>query len=404
MGASQVLGEGLHLRVLAIEADQLVVEPAALVGLRPGFASLRFADLHTITVASGAVSRGEALELAVPGPHGERTVRVSNPGKLYFPERGITKRQVVEYYLAVAGPLLAVLRDRPTTLKRFVDGVTGETFYSKRVPKGAPEWVESVEITFPSGRTAREICPTEPAVLVWAANLGTFDFHPWPVRRPLVDHPDELRIDLDPQPGTGFADTVAVAAVLREVLADAGLAGFVKTSGGRGIHVAVRIRPQWTFVQVRRAVIALAREVERRIPEQATVSWWKEERGRRVFLDFNQAARDRTIASAWSVRGNSRATVSMPLSWDDLSSVSPDDFDVVSVPGLLAQHGDPHAGLDAEAFALDTVLDWAARDERDHGLGDLPYPPEYPKMPGEPLRVQPSRARRSSGEDGASRS
>lgn len=335
------------------------------------------------------------------GPNGERTVRVSNPDKLYFPERGITKRQVVEYYLAVAEPLLAVLHDRPTTLKRFVDGVAGEAFYSKRVPKGAPDWVDSVEITFPSGRTAREICPTEPAVLGWAANLGTFDFHPWPVRRPLVDHPDELRVDLDPQPGTGFEDAVAVAGVLREVLADAAMGGFVKTSGGRGLHVAVRIRPQWTFVQVRRAVIALAREVQRRIPEQATVSWWKEERGRRVFLDFNQAARDRTIASAWSVRGTPRATVSMPLSWDDLPSVTPDDFDVLSVPGLLAQRGDPHAGLDAEAFALDALLGWAARDERDHGLGDLPYPPEYPKMPGEPLRVQPSRARRSSSEDTA---
>jgi DNA ligase D-like protein (predicted polymerase) len=340
------------------------------------------------------VSRGQTLELAVPGPHGRRTVRVSNPDKIYFPERGITKRQVVEYYLAVAEPLLGALRERPTTLKRFVDGVTGEAFYSKRLPRGAPEWVDSVQITFPSGRTAWEVCPTEPAVVVWAANLGTFDFHPWPVRRPFVDHPDELRIDLDPQPGTGFEDTVAVALVLREVLADAGLVGFPKTSGGRGIHVAVRISPQWTFVQVRRAVIALAREVQRRIPQQATVSWWKEERGRRVFLDFNQAARDRTIASAWSVRGTPGATVSMPLSWAALPDVSPDDFTVLSVPALLGQRGDPHAGLDAEAFTLDTLLEWAARDERDRGLGDLPYPPEYPKMPGEPLRVQPSRARR----------
>ncbi len=329
-------------------------------------------------------------------------MRVSNPDKVYFPEPGITKRQVVEYYRAVAGPLLAVLRERPTTLKRFVDGVAGEAFYSKRLPKGAPEWVDSVQITFPSGRTAWEICPTEPAVAVWAANLGTFDFHPWPVRRPLVDHPDELRIDLDPQPGTGFEDTVAVALVLREVLADAGLVGFPKTSGGRGVHVAVRISPQWTFVQVRRAVIALAREVQRRIPQQATVSWWKEERGRRVFLDFNQAARDRTIASAWSVRGTARATVSMPVNWSDLPDVSPDDFTVASVPALLAQRGDPHAGLDAEAFALDALLEWAARDERDRGLGDLPYPPEYPKMPGEPLRVQPSRARRLTSEDGSS--
>ncbi|HEY6422525.1 MAG TPA: non-homologous end-joining DNA ligase [Pseudonocardiaceae bacterium] len=345
------------------------------------------------------VGRSEALELTVPGPGGQRTVRVSNPDKVYFPERGITKRQVVEYYLAVAGPLLGVLAQRPVTLKRFVDGVAGEAFYAKRVPRGAPDWVDSVQITFPSGRTAREVCPTEPAVLAWAANLGTFDFHPWPVRRPRVDHPDELRVDLDPQPGTGFADAVVVAGVLHEVLSDAGLVGYPKTSGGRGIHTAVRIRPEWTFVQVRRAVIALAREVARRIPDRATVSWWKEERGQRVFLDFNQAARDRTIASAWSVRGTPRATVSMPLSWDDLPQVHPDDFDVLTVPALLTERGDPHAALDSEAFSLETLLDWAERDERDHGLGDLPYPPEYPKMPGEPLRVQPSRAKRPSGEN-----
>jgi DNA ligase D len=346
------------------------------------------------------VGRGDALELTVGGPDGERTVRVSNPDKVYFPERAITKRQIVEYYLAVSDPLLQVLAQRPTTLKRFVDGVTGEPFYAKRVPRGAPDWVDSVEITFPSGRTAREICPTEPAVLVWAANLGTFDFHPWPVRRPLVDHPDELRVDLDPQPGTGFADAVVVAGVLREVLSEAGLVGYPKTSGGRGIHVAVRIRPQWSFVHVRRAVIALAREVARRTPQRATVSWWKEQRGQRVFLDFNQAARDRTIASAWSVRGTPRATVSMPMDWDDLSQVHPDDFDVLTVPALLAERGDPHAGLDGAAFGLETLLEWAVRDERDHGLGDLPYPPEYPKMPGEPLRVQPSRAKRQIREDG----
>ncbi|HKR48546.1 MAG TPA: non-homologous end-joining DNA ligase [Pseudonocardiaceae bacterium] len=341
------------------------------------------------------VGRGEALELTVPGPGGERTVRLSNPDKVYFPQRGITKRQVVEYYLAVSGPLLGVLAQRPVTLKRFVDGVTGEPFYAKRVPRGAPDWVDSVEITFPSGRTAREVCPTEPAVLAWAANLGTLDFHPWPVRRPWVDHPDELRVDLDPQPGTGFADAVAVAGVLREVLAEAWLVGYPKTSGGRGIHVAVRIRPQWSFAQVRRAVIALAREVARRIPQRATVAWWKEERGERVFLDFNQAARDRTIASAWSVRGTARATVSMPASWDDLPQLRPDDFDLLTVPVLLAQRGDPHAGMDGESFGLETLLEWAMRDEQDRGLGDLPYPPEYPKMPGEPLRVQPSRAQRS---------
>ncbi|HEX3647016.1 MAG TPA: non-homologous end-joining DNA ligase [Pseudonocardiaceae bacterium] len=331
--------------------------------------------------------------LTVDGPHGERSVRVSNPDKVYFPARGVTKRQVVEFYLTVADPLLRVLRDRPTTLKRFPDGVTGDPFYAKRVPKGAPDYVESVRITFPSGRTADEVCPTEPAVLAWAANLGTLDFHPWPVRRPNVDHPDELRIDLDPQPGTTFADAVRVAGVLREVLGDAGLTGFPKTSGGRGIHVLARIRPEWDFIEVRHAVIALAREVARREPDLATVNWWKEERGERIFLDFNQAARDRTIASAWSVRGTERATVSTPVTWDQLTHVEPDDFDVFTVPAWLAEHGDPLVGLDEQAYGLETALEWYARDERDRGLGDMPYPPDYPKMPGEPKRVQPSRAR-----------
>jgi DNA ligase D-like protein (predicted polymerase) len=336
-----------------------------------------------------------ALELTVPGPNGDRTVRVSNPDKVYFPDRGITKRQVVEYYLSVADPLMRVLRDRPTTLKRFVDGVTGEAFYAKRLPKGAPDWVETATITFPSGRTADEVCPTEPAVLAWAANLGTFDFHPWPVRRPEVDHPDELRIDLDPQPGTTFADAVKVAGVLREALADAGLTGYPKTSGGRGIHVLVRIRAEWDFIEVRHAVIALAREVERRAPELATTSWWKEERGERIFLDFNQAARDRTIASSWSVRGTPRATVSAPVEWAELSQVEPDDFDVLTVPGWLAEHGDSHAAIDDQAFGLETLLEWYDRDERERGLGEMPYPPDYPKMKGEPKRVQPSKARPS---------
>ncbi|MBP2473464.1 DNA ligase D [Crossiella equi] len=340
------------------------------------------------------MSRGEALELTVDGPEGPRAVRVSSPDKVYFPERGITKRQVVEYYRAVAEPLLRAVGQRPTTLKRFPDGVAGEPFYAKRVPKGAPGWVSPVKITFPSGRTAEQVCPTEPAVLLWAANLGTLDFHPWPVRRPDVDHPDELRIDLDPQPGTDFRDAVRVAGVLREVLAEAGLTGFAKTSGGRGVHVLVRIRPEWDFIDVRHAVIALGREVERRVPEEATVAWWKEERGERVFLDYNQAARDRTVASAWSVRGTARATVSFPLAWADLAEVDPDDFDVLTVPGLLAERGDAHADLDARSYGLETALEWYARDEREHGLGEMPYPPDYPKMPGEPPRVQPSKARK----------
>ncbi|HVV10014.1 non-homologous end-joining DNA ligase [Amycolatopsis sp.] len=331
---------------------------------------------------------GEPIEYEVGG----RSVRLSSPDKVYFPERGITKRQVAEYYLAVAEPLLRAIGERPTTLKRFPDGVDGEFFYAKRVPKGAPSWVQPVRITFPSGRTAEEVCPTEQAVILWAANLGTFDFHPWPVRRPDVDHPDELRVDVDPSDSTGFGDAVRVARTVREVLAEAGLTGYPKTSGGRGVHVLARIRPEWDFIQVRHAVIAIGREVERRMPELATIAWWKEERAGRVFLDYNQAARDRTVASSWSVRATARATVSTPVTWAQLDEVHPDDFDVLTVPGWLAEHGDAHAGMDGEAFGLETALEWYERDERDHGLGEMPYPPDYPKMPGEPKRVQPSRA------------
>ena len=329
-------------------------------------------------------------------PIGGREVRLTSPDRVVFPGPGITKREVVHYYRDVADALLGVLRERPTNLKRYPDGVDGEPFYSKRLPKGAPDYVETVRVAFPSGRTADAFCPTEPAVLLWAANMGTFDFHPWPVRRADPDRPDELRIDLDPQPGTDFADAAAVAAVLREVLDEAGLVGWPKTSGGRGVHVFARIRPEWDFIGVRHAVIAIARRVAERLPAGATVAWWKEERGERVFLDYNQAARDRTVASAWSVRGRPGATVSMPLTWEALPEVDPDDFTVRTVPGLLAAHGDPHAGMDAAVGGLETALEWYAADPR----GDLPYPPEYPKMPGEPMRVQPSRARAPQAADG----
>ena len=329
-------------------------------------------------------------------PIGGREVRLTSPDRIVFPALGITKREVVHYYRDVADALLGVLRERPTNLKRYPDGVDGEPFYSKRLPKGAPDHVETVRVAFPSGRTADALCPTEPAVLLWAANMGTFDFHPWPVRRADPDRPDELRIDLDPQPGTDFADAAAVAGVLREVLDEAGLVGWPKTSGGRGVHVFARIRPEWDFIGVRHAVIAIARRVAERLPDGATVAWWKEERGERVFLDYNQAARDRTVASAWSVRGRPGATVSMPLTWEALPEVDPDDFTVRTVPGLLAAHGDPHAGMDAAVGGLETALEWYAADPR----GDLPYPPEYPKMPGEPMRVQPSRARAPQAGDG----
>jgi len=340
-----------------------------------------------------------AVELEVGG----RTVRVSNPEKVYFADRGITKLDVVQYFLSVGDGILGALRERPTTLERWPGGVfegaklstrmdnRGDAFYQKRVPQNAPDYVQTARIAFPSGRPADEVCPTELAVVAWCANLGTLTFHPWPVRRGEVDCPDQLRIDLDPQPGTDFTHAAVVSAQLRELLHELGMEGHPKTSGGRGLHVYVPIEPRWTFVEARRAVIALGRELARRMPEQVTMNWWKEERGERIFVDYNQMARDRTIASAYSIRANPRATVSAPLRWDEVPDVAPNDFDVITMPARFADVGDPHAALDAQAYSIEPLLEWAERDLADHGLGDLPYPPEYPKMPGEPKRVQPSR-------------
>ncbi|MFF8713424.1 non-homologous end-joining DNA ligase [Streptomyces sp. NPDC015184] len=341
----------------------------------------------------------KAVELEVDG----RAVRLSHPDKVYFPEKGYTKRDVAEYFLAVGPGITRALRDRPTTLQRFVDGVDGESFYQKRAPKNLPDWIPTAAITFPSGRTADEIRPTGLAAVIWAANLGTLTFHPWPVRGADTDHPDELRIDLDPQPGTDYADAVRAAHELRSVLDDHGLRGWPKTSGGRGIHVLVPIEPRWTFTEVRRATIAAGRELERRMPDRVTTAWWKEERGERIFVDFNQAARDRTIASAYSVRARPHAPVSAPLRWVELDDAEPRDFDIRTMPGRCAEAGDVHADLDEHAFRLDGLLELADRDERERGLGDLPYPPDYPKMPGEPKRVQPSRARHEEDEDGEDR-
>jgi DNA ligase D-like protein (predicted polymerase) len=340
-------------------------------------------------------------------------VRLSNPDKIYFPALGAdggTKRHLVTYYRSVAlpvtascdgdegdgdgvGPLVRALRLRPTYLQRFPDGIEGEEVYQKRLPPKVPEHVRSCRVTFPSGRHADALQVTSPADVVWAANLGTVTFHPWHARCADVDHPDELRIDLDPQPGTSFPDARAVALdVVRPVLADFGLTGFPKTSGGRGLHVYLKIEPRWTFVQVRRAAIALAREIERRAGGRVTTAWWKEQRGEAVFIDYNQNARDRTIASAYSARRTPRATVSTPLTWDELADADPDDFTIATVPALLARRGDPMATLDDVAHGLEPLLELAERDESG-GLGDLPYPPNYPKMPGEPKRVMPSRSR-----------
>jgi bifunctional non-homologous end joining protein LigD len=320
-------------------------------------------------------------------------VRLSNPGKVFFPERGITKLDLARYYLELADAVIYQLRDRPTVLKRFVDGADKKPFFQKRIPDTAPEWLQSAEVTFPSGRTARELLPNNAAHLLWGVNLGVIDWNPWAVRVPELDHPDELRVDLDPTPEASWDDVRQVALVAGKVLSDHGLTGFPKTSGSRGIHINVRIRPEHDFIAVRRAAVALAREVERRAPEIATSKWWKEER-HGVFVDYNQNARDRTVASAYSVRPTPDARVSTPLSWDEVPTVEHEALRIDTVPALVAERGDPHADMDATAASLEGLLELARQDEA-NGLGDAPWPPHYRKQAGEPRRVAPSRARKT---------
>jgi DNA ligase D-like protein (predicted polymerase) len=343
-----------------------------------------------------------------------RSVRVTNPDRVIYPATEttpeVTKLMVVEYYLAVASGIMRALDHRPTTLERWPKGVyegiklstrsgdVGDAFYQKRVPKGAPEYVETATITFPSGRTADEVCPTEPAVVAWAAQMGTLTFHPWPVRRDDVDHPDEMRIDLDPQPGTDFADAARVAGVARELLEDLGMRGFPKTSGNRGVHIYVRLQPRWDFVDVRHAAIAFGRELERRTTG-VTTSWWKEERGENIFVDYNQNSRDRTIASAYSLRPISGAPVSTPVTWEELPDVDPKAFNLHTVPARFAELGDLHQAIDDEAYSIEPLLEMYARDEK-QGIGEMPYPPDYPKMPGEPPRVQPSKKNAANWQEG----
>jgi len=329
------------------------------------------------------------VELEVDG----HTVKVTNPDRVYFPARGETKLDLANYYISVGDGIVRALRDRPCMLHRYPDGVDGEKIYQKRLPKGAPDWVETVEVSFPSGRTADELCVTELASVIWSVQMSTVEFHPWHTRKFAVEQPDELRIDLDPQPGTDFDDAKKVAVVVHEVLDELGWTGWPKTSGNRGVHIYVRIEPTHGFKEVRRAALAFAREVERRIPEQATTAWWKEERGEKVFLDFNQNAKDRTIAAAYSVRGFPHGPVSAPVTWDELPDVETEDFTIATMPGRFAERGDLHAGIDDVHYDIAPLLEWSARDERDHGLGEAPWPPNYPKMPDEPKRVQPSRAR-----------
>ena len=334
---------------------------------------------------------------------GEREVRVSSPDRVIYeatdrtPE--ITKLEVCKFYAAIGEPLLRAIGERPTAMERWPDGFRegmrlalgpqdkeGDGFYQKRLPKGAPDWIETVKIAFPSKRTAEELCPSEVAAAVWAAQMGTLTFHPWPVRRPDVDSPDELRLDLDPQPGTTFADAQRVAEVTRELLEELGLRGYPKTSGNRGIHIYVRINPEYTFEQVRHAAIGLGRELERR-DDGVTTKWWKEERGERIFLDYNQNNRDRTIASAWSLRAQPGAPVSTPMSWANLAGVTdPREYNLVTVPDYLAD-GDPWEAIDSESYSLEPLLHlWDTLPG-----GELNFPPDYPKMPGEPPRVQPSK-------------
>jgi DNA ligase D-like protein (predicted polymerase) len=333
------------------------------------------------------VAKAEHVVLEIAG----HEVRLSNPDKVYFPKPGWTKRNLVDYYLAVADAALVHLRDRPTVMKRFVKGIEEDPIWQKRVPKNTPDWLQTATVSFPSGRTATELCPNDAAHLAWAVNLGVIDFNPWPARRDDLDHPDELRVDLDPTPEASWDDVRRVALVVDGALRDHELLGYPKTSGSKGIHVNVRIQPEHDFTTVRRAALALAREVERRAPDLATSKWWKEER-HGVFVDYNQNARDRTVASAYSVRPTPDARVSCPVAWDEVADVDPRELRLDTVPDRLREHGDPAADIDEHAGSLTKLLDLAQRDEEE-GLGDAPWPPHFRKQKDEPKRVQPSRDR-----------
>ena len=338
----------------------------------------------------------ERVPLTVVDPDGEREVVLSSPNKVIWPDVGVTKAELAEYFQLVSTPFLEANGNRPVSLERFRDGVGAkddprpEGFFSKNPPKGTPDFVDAVTVTYNSGRRHPQIVLNRPSAIVWAAQMNTIVFHPWASLATDSDNPVELRIDLDPQPGTGFADAIPAAHALREVLAEVGLTAFIKTSGNRGLHVFAPIEATHEFLDVRHAVIAAGRELERRMPEQVTMNWWKEERGERIFIDFNQANRDRTMAGAYSPRALAGATVSTPLHWDELDGVDPASFTVRSIPKRLEEIGDPWAGKQREPGRIDTLLEWWERD-KEAGLGELSFPPEFPKMPGEPPRVQPSK-------------
>jgi DNA ligase D-like protein (predicted polymerase) len=324
---------------------------------------------------------------------GGREVPISNPGKVLFPQAGYTKRDLVLYYVAVAAGALRAAGGRPNMLVRYPNGVGGEFFYQKRAPTSRPPWIEVVSLRFPSGRSADEVVPRDPAALAWMANLACLELHPHPVRADDLEHPDELRVDLDPVPGVGWEQVRAVAHVVDATLKDFGLTGWPKTSGSRGMHLNVRIERRWGFDEVRRAALALAREVERRAPSISTSKWWKEER-HGVFVDYNQNAKDRTVAAAYSVRPTADARVSAPLSWDEVDSCEPADFTLATMPARFASLGDRHEGIDRHPGSIEPLLELSAQHERE-GLGDAPWPPHYKKQAGEPPRVQPSKRRTS---------
>ncbi|HEY7466900.1 MAG TPA: DNA polymerase domain-containing protein [Dehalococcoidia bacterium] len=326
---------------------------------------------------------------------GGHEVTITNPDKVYFPRLGLTKLDLVRYYESVAEGALRGIMRRPMVLKRFVNGAEEEPFFQKRAPANLPPWIDTARVTFPSGRFADLVVPDESADLLWAINLGCIDLNPWPVRADDVDHPDELRIDLDPTPDANFGHVKETALLFQRVLGEYGYRGFAKTSGSRGIHIYVRIQPKWEFPVLRRAGLALAREVERRAPHLVTTKWWKEER-HGVFIDYNQNARDRTIASAYSVRPTPDARVSCPVDWDELPGVELGDFTVSTVPQRFAERGDAMAEIDDVAFSLEALIELTQKQEAE-GLGDAPWPPQFPKADGEPRRVQPSRARKDTG-------
>ena len=331
---------------------------------------------------------GDPVELSVDG----RTVRVTSPDKVFFSRRGETKLDLVKYYLAVTEPLLGAVGGRPVMLERYPDGASGKSFFQKRVPKGAPDWLQTIEVATPNGTTSNALVAADMAHIVWAVNMGCLGFHVWPHRADDLAHVDELRIDLDPQPGTTFDDVRAAALAVKDLLDELGIVSWPKTSGSKGIHIYVRLLPQWDAMAVRYAAVALARELQRRHPKLLTCEWWKEERGQRVFVDFNQNAPHKTVFGAWSARPRVGAQVSTPISWDDVATVDPETLTIATVPARVAELGDPWAHAADELQSIEPLLEWHERDWT-AGLMDAPWPPVYPKMPNEPPRVPPSKAK-----------